>query len=50
MLLAASAERVHVLVVARAARLGEGARGGERQGEHGEQRGDQAAFRHGGGF
>ena len=43
-------DRVDVLVVARAARLGEGTRGGKRQGEHGKEGGNQAAFRHERGF
>jgi hypothetical protein len=46
----AAADRVDVLVVAGAARLRKGSRGGDGEGEHGEQGGNSAAGGHGGGF
>jgi hypothetical protein len=50
LLLAAAAERIDVLVVARSARLGEGGAGRDRDGEDGEQSGNTAAYRHERGF
>jgi hypothetical protein len=49
-LLTAAAERVHVLVVARAARLGQGSRRCDGDGQDGEQGCDAAAGRHGRGL